>query len=759
MRMSSQPGRQGRSPVLSCPSDLSGRAKPLAWAAPSFVTLTLALTLVSVAGAGGAGCGPSSVPDPFAFDPGFEPGPDGGDGDADADTPPDGAADPELGGPCVDDGQCDDGIACTLDACDMALQLCRFTPDDSVCQNGFFCDGVERCSTKSGCLLGEPVGCSDTTPCSIDACDESTHACTHAPRDADGDGDPDGHCPEGDDCDDNDPKISSLTPEICGSGKDDDCDGIIDESACSSPAHDTCADPLEIAAPGSYAVDTTGAAFNYATSCAKGDQAALRDVVAALILAPGAPVDVEVTARTASADVSVALASQCGDQASEIACGTSYPAVSGGKVAKLRGRSLGSAGESVALPLYVTTAQSSPVTLEVSFLPPAPAPTNETCGTALPITLGEPAFAQILEPVEDIASECATPLGELVYTFELAQPANVDVYAASADGDGLPSISLRGSGCALPEDEITCQTAPNAHILRHSLPAGKYFLAVSASAPTTAIVTVELSPPTPADADEICAGAPPLAPNTTIDVNLEGHQDDVHMGCFPGMADAAFELTLAKPSDVLLVQRISQADIGAVELAQPSCAESADQIVCGSGTPSPVRAAAHNVPAGSYRVVAESLQAKPVQLTAFVRDAVAPTLLPFSDGCADAIEIPPQGGFFQGTTANANADFNAGCDQGGVAQGGAPDQLLKLVLPAKKRVVLEMAGSAYSTLLDVRKGPSCPGTEVQQGCAVGYGQRKSFLDLDLDAGVYYVQIDGYALDNGPWFLDVRIVDP
>jgi len=59
----------------------------------------------------------------------------------------------------------------------------------------------------------------------------------------------------------------------------------------------------------------------------------------------------------------------------------------------------------------------------------------------------------------------------------------------------------------------------------------------------------------------------------------------------------------------------------------------------------------------------------------------------------------------------------------------------------------------------VRKGPSCPGTEVAQGCAVGYNPGRSFLDLDLEAGVYFIQIDGYAMDAGPWFLDVRVVDP
>ena len=70
-----------------------------------------------------------------------------------------------------------------------------------------------------------------------------------------------------------------------------------------------------------------------------------------------------------------------------------------------------------------------------------------------------------------------------------------------------------------------------------------------------------------------------------------------------------------------------------------------------------------------------------------------------------------------------------------------------------------MDESAYRTLLDVRKGPTCPGTEVLQGCGIGQPPRRSFLDLTLDAGVYFIQIDGHALEEGPWFLDVHVVDP
>ena len=48
---------------------------------------------------------------------------------------------------------------------------------------------------------------------------------------------------------------------------------------------------------------------------------------------------------------------------------------------------------------------------------------------------------------------------------------------------------------------------------------------------------------------------------------------------------------------------------------------------------------------------------------------------------------------------------------------------------------------------------------MPKACAVGYGANKSYLDLSLDAGTYYLQVDGFSMESGAWFLDVRVVDP
>ncbi len=721
---------------------------------------------LALAAAGGASavqlsaCGNGAAPNPFLD---LASGGFGGAGGAAGqggsfDAGPD--ADLTLGGPCTVDSQCDDGFDCTFDACDKQILHCRFTPDDSKCQNGVVCDGQEVCSNKLGCILGAPKTCSDGKPCTIDSCDETTGSCKSEPRDADGDGDPDNHCGGGD-CDDFDPFVSSKQPEVCGNGKDDNCNGKIDDQPCTSPVHDDCTDPLALPKAGSYALTTVAAKLNYGSSCPVQNAAQARDVVAQAQLSAGAA-DIQLTARTDFADIAVTLLGQCGQPGSEIACSKGFYHPKGGKVSKVRARGIGTAAPQN-LPVYVTTDQPVPLTLKYEVLPATTKPANETCGTAIPLVEGNPTLASVVDAKTDLASACAPLTGDLVYSFTLIENRDVDLYASSVDQDGLPIVSLRGANCAALADEITCAKAPtasgSAHVYRHALAPGSYYVSVAASAPTEALVTLQTSTPSPAPADDTCSFPPSLVSGKTIDVPLDGHQDDINTGCLPGGIDAAYQLDAAAPSDVLVVGRFSQGDQVAVELASPPCKLPSDQLVCAPGYVSPARARKHGLAAGSYRVVAESAKGEPMQLTALVRPALPPTLVPFADACKDVQKIPSSGGFFQGNTANAKADFNAGCDQGNQPPGTAPDQLLQIDLPAPKRVVFDMQGSSYQTILSVRQGPGCPGAELPKACAVGYYPDRSFLDLTLSAGTYFIQIDGFNGAVGPWFLDVFVTSP
>jgi len=706
-------------------------------------------------------CGNGSVQSPFHVDAGSEAGAAGApDSDGGLIVGMD-AGDPTLGGPCADDEQCEDDIPCTSDSCDQEQQRCRHLPDDSQCQDKLYCNGEERCDPKLGCRAGPAVECADADPCTIDACVEKTRTCSRAPRDADGDGDPVWNCAGGGDCNDADPSVNSDAEEVCKNGKDDDCDGTLDEAECATPMHDVCKDALTIDASGFTSLSLAATALDYPTKCAPAEgmlgDAMLGDVVVALEVPDGDAKDVDIVVRSGDSPVSLATTTERCEHPVDVTCSPSF-----GGVSRLRLYSLAPG----IYPLYVSGKVGSELSLAVTFSAASAAPLNETCGTALPLVAGVAQTAVLAGSASDLTSRCdpdastdeqiSVKSGELVYSFSLAEARDVRVFGTPLDDYGAAQLSLRNAGCKNLSSELTCRTgSPASALFARALPAGQYFLSVASSGPADVDVRLELSAATEPPDDQGCADPPPIAAGETIDVSLTEHADAVDVGCLAGAPDSSHSLKLTEASDVLLVARISANDTGAVSLASPTCSEQT-RLSCAASSTSPVRAQAYGVAPGTYRAVAESALASPLTLTAFTRKAVPATLVAFADDCSAPFEIPAAGGRFKGNTQNQHADFSAGCDLGNQAKNGAPDQLLHLRVETKSRVVLDMAGSTYNTMLSVRSGATCPGTEMPLSCAAGQVAARSFLDLDLESGDYYVQVDGYGGQSGPWSLDVYV---
>jgi hypothetical protein len=90
-----------------------------------------------------------------------------------------------IGGLCRrgQEVNCNDGLVCTVDDCNPSTGACSHAPTNAVCDDGLICNGVESCSTVFGCIAGTPIDCSDTIACTVDLCQEPTGTCTHAPLD------------------------------------------------------------------------------------------------------------------------------------------------------------------------------------------------------------------------------------------------------------------------------------------------------------------------------------------------------------------------------------------------------------------------------------------------------------------------------------------------------------------------------------------------------------------------------------------------
>lgn len=72
----------------------------------------------------------------------------------------------------------DDGIACTVDSCD-AITGPSHVANNTLCDNGQYCDGIEVCNVSVGCEAGTVISCVDVDglSCTTDACIESIDEC------------------------------------------------------------------------------------------------------------------------------------------------------------------------------------------------------------------------------------------------------------------------------------------------------------------------------------------------------------------------------------------------------------------------------------------------------------------------------------------------------------------------------------------------------------------------------------------------------
>ena len=213
-----------------------------------------------LASSGTAACGDDDPPAPdpvaIAIDGGGSDA--GGDAEADAepdaepdtepdaepDTEPDAESDaePDVEPECTADdaSACDDGVACTVDVCDVEAGVCTNTVDDSACNDDLFCNGLEVCDAEAGCLPGEAVACDDGVGCTIDVCDEEADACAATTDDA--------ACDNGSFCDGTetcDAELDCVSGEVvvCDDGVSCTVDSCDDEAgACVFDADDSACD-------------------------------------------------------------------------------------------------------------------------------------------------------------------------------------------------------------------------------------------------------------------------------------------------------------------------------------------------------------------------------------------------------------------------------------------------------------------------------------------------------------------------------------
>ncbi|MCZ7683287.1 MAG: hypothetical protein M5U28_32605 [Sandaracinaceae bacterium] len=189
-----------------------------------------------------------------------------------------------------------------------------------------------------------------------------------------------------------------------------------------------------------------------------------------------------------------------------------------------------------------------------------------------------------------------------------------------------------------------------------------------------------------------------------------------------------------------------------------TCDSATSQLVCVTGDPA--RARLRGLGAGTYYVIAESSSGSGYTLRLDTTTPPSVTVpVTGNEACATAYDIPETGGVFTGDTTSMANDYTTSAASLCGSGAASADAAFRLTLTARRRVVLSTEGSAYDTVLHVHRDACVSGAELYCDDDGGAGAT-SLLDRVLDAGTYYVIVDGFgAGSRGAYVLDVLVTDP
>ncbi len=654
--------------------------------------------------------------------------------DAALDTRPiDASGDADSGPECSTDEECDDGLDCTESFCS-DLGECIQTVRPSVCDDGVFCNGRERCDLELGCVPGTIETCNDGDVCTIDRCDEEAKMCVRTPRDFDGDGEADFFCEGGTDCDDTDPTRGSLARERCSDGVDNDCDELVDEADCGRPDYDTCEDPLDVTAGGVFTLSAEGAVADHELSCVPAGRS---DLVARFEISE--PRSVRIEASASGMLVSAALQTECGAAPSEIDCKTGFPSI-------IRARSL-----EPGIYFVMLAASGGEFDLEVEFGDPLAPIENATCEEATDVGEGGVFRGSLVDATDDVETGCGLAgAPDMTYSFTLEEAADVRVSATSTTGRQMAVTIAETCG---GETFLRCSRGRPASGRAYSLDPGTYSLVVEASPSEEPdfVLNVDFEEPTAPPEGDTCSTALALPVDTMTPGTLAGFQDDVP-SCGGFARDAIYYFDLEESRDVV-ISADAEGPRTWVSLL-PDCTVPEDVLRCETGNPGEIRV--RNLEAGRHYVLVEALTGTGLNVAVETSEPTTPIEVSGNETCESAHELTLLGGLYHGdTSGNLRSYTTRSCG----SEARAPDAAFVLDLRLRRRVLVTTAGSSFDTVVHRHLG-MCE-SSGEESCNDDGGDRSaSVLDEILDPGLHYYIVDGWGdFSSGEYFFEVVVDAP
>jgi hypothetical protein len=481
--------------------------------------------------------------------------------------------------------------------------------------------------------------------------------------DLDGDGESDDRCPGGTDCDDRDALVGRRSEERCTNSGDDDCDGLVDEAACTTPLGGGCDAPTVVTASGTVEATMFPVTDASRARCSLGIRSGYGDVIGRHLIRidlPG-PRSVRLRAQWGYADSGVALVqvTDCGSEL--VRCGSS----SLSEVVGVAGiTSLGFAALPAGSHFFEVwgAGVSSVHFVEVQIDPVSP-PVNDVCAAAItvPGDYGVHAFTAELAGAAPGAEECGprppdgsdeSARSDVYYRLDLPSAANLTVeIAARVPGEYVAFV--RSGGCDAGTSVRCAGTAED--VLLRSLAPGSYVIVVSGPNAGRAAVTLTLEPPTATLPGETCDDPVRLESGTTRSDTFEGRDLDIpetacgfpEFGGLP-LRDIVYDFVLTEPSDVevrvespLLVEGRMRPSVASIEsecgglwTLPQRCLEYVD-----SPSSSVWRTRVRGLTPGRYFVIVSGERGGDVAVSFDATPAVTPTEVAGNVDCASSYAV------------------------------------------------------------------------------------------------------------------------
>ena len=237
-----------------------------------------------------------------------------------------------------------------------------------------------------------------------------------------------------------------------------------------------------------------------------------------------------------------------------------------------------------------------------------------------------------------------------------------------------------------------------------------------------------------------------LEEGVSVNASTRGTVLDYTMPCnlYPySVTDVAFSITITETLDVIVDITSRSGTIYAD--FERTCGVSSSSMRCLTGTTVQLRRNA--LPPGTYYVIVQGGNAD----FAISYTTAGPTPIPPNDVCTGATDVPAAGGTIAGTLLDTSNHYVPSC----AGSGAYPDVFYRLVLtePHKITITAALTPTSYSTYVSLMT--ECGDVRTEIACGSGY--TATITRNFLDAGTYYIAVDGNT--ESPFSLNVLLEAP